>query len=113
MAEKEAHTDYEKIKIAALAIVVVGFPTNMIERFKTFPEPRRKVIDDFLRERSAVKKRETERFCKELPSARVVMLTNATHACFIDREDEVLREMRAIPCSAQFAHASDKPAPSR
>jgi hypothetical protein len=54
------------------------------------------VIDEFLAERSTVKKKETERFRKELPSAQVVMLTNAEHACFIDREDDVLREMRAF-----------------
>src|SRR5207248_2610359 len=66
MAEREAPTDYAKIKSPVLAIVVVGYPTNMIERFKTLPEPRRKVIDDFLRKHSAVKKKETERFRKEL-----------------------------------------------
>jgi len=32
----------------------------MVERFKTLPEPRRKVMDEFLREVSAVKKKECE-----------------------------------------------------
>ena len=50
MAENEAHTDYKQIKSPVLAFVVVGLPTNMVERFKTLPEPRRKVIDEFLRE---------------------------------------------------------------
>jgi len=74
--------------------VVVGYSSNMVNRLKNVPEPRRKVVDEFLAERSAVKENETERFRKELPSAQVVMLTNAEHACFIDREDDVLREMR-------------------
>jgi len=96
MAVGEAHTDYKAIISPVLAIVVVGYPSNMVNRLKNLPEPRRKVMDEFLAERSAVKKKETERFRKELPSAQVVMLTNAEHACFIDREDDVLREMRAF-----------------
>ena len=94
MAAREAHTDYAKIKAPVLAIAVVGFPTNTFEAFKELPEPRRKVAEDALREVLVVKRRETERFRKELPNARLVMLTNANHACFIDREDDVLREMR-------------------
>jgi non-heme chloroperoxidase len=94
MAAGEAHTDYRKIKAPVLAIAVVGFPTNAFEAFKSLP--RRKVAEEALRGVGAVKRRETERFRKELPSARLVMLTNANHACFIDREDDVLREMRAF-----------------
>ena len=39
---------------------------------------------------------ERELFRKAIPNGRVVMLTNADHHCFIDREDEVLREMRTF-----------------
>src|SRR2546426_568913 len=106
MAATEAHTDYEKIKSPVLAIAVVGLPTNMVERFKTLPEPRRKVMDEFLRFRSAIKEKETERFRKELPSARVVVLTNANHACFIDREHEVLREMQAFLADSEWSDRS-------
>jgi len=35
-----------------------------------------------------------ERFRKEIPNGRVVVFTNADHHCFIDREDDVVREMR-------------------
>jgi len=90
----EAQKDYTKIKSPALAIRVVGFPSNMVNHFKTLPEPRRKAVDEFLRFLSAIKEKESERFREQLPSARVVALTNADHECFIDREDEVLREMR-------------------
>ena len=94
MAAEEAHTDYKKIKSPVLAFAVVGLPTNTVEHFKSLPEPSRKVIEDFLRQRKAVKDKETERFRMELPRARLVMFTNANHACFIDREADVLREMR-------------------
>jgi len=33
-------------------------------------------------------------FRKELPNGRVVIFTNADHHRFIDRENEVVREMR-------------------
>jgi pimeloyl-ACP methyl ester carboxylesterase len=94
MAGGETHPDYRSIKSPVLAIVVVGYPSNMVNRLKNLPEPRRKAVDEFLAERSAVKTKETERFREELPSAQVVTFTNAEHACFIDREDDVLREMR-------------------
>src|SRR5260221_381301 len=92
----EAQKDYAKIKSPVLAITVVGFPSNMVNHFKTLPEPRRKAVDDFLRFLSAIKEKESERFRKQLPSARVVVLTNADHECFIEREDEVLREMQSF-----------------
>jgi pimeloyl-ACP methyl ester carboxylesterase len=96
MSAEEAHTDYKKIKSPVLAFAVVGLPTNAVGHIKSLPEPSRKVAEDFLRLRDAIKAKETERFRQELPSARLVVLTNANHACFIDREDDVLREMRAF-----------------
>jgi pimeloyl-ACP methyl ester carboxylesterase len=96
MSAEEAHTDYKKIKSPVLAFAVVGLPTNAVGHIKSLPEPSRKVAEDFLRQRDAIKAKETERFRQELPGARLVVLTNANHACFIDREDDVLREMRAF-----------------
>jgi len=90
----EAHTDFKKIKSPVLSITVIGFPSNMVNYFKTLPEPRRKVMDEFLTRVRGIKEKEMERFRKELPSARVVVLTNADHHCFIERESEVVREMR-------------------
>ncbi|HMJ65919.1 MAG TPA: alpha/beta hydrolase [Candidatus Binatia bacterium] len=92
----EAQQDFTKIKSRALNITVVGFPSNMVNYFKALPEPRRKSIDEFFSSVNRVKEKETERFRKELPGARVVAFTNADHHCFIDREDDVVREMRAF-----------------
>jgi pimeloyl-ACP methyl ester carboxylesterase len=90
----EAQQDYTKIKSPALNITVVGFPSNMINHFRALPEPRREAMDEFLSSVKRIKEKETERFRKELPSGRVVVLTNADHHCFIERENEVVREMR-------------------
>ena len=66
----------------------------MANQFKALPEPRRKALDEFLSVVNRSKEKETERFRKELPSGRVVVFTNADHHCFIDKENEVVREMR-------------------
>jgi pimeloyl-ACP methyl ester carboxylesterase len=93
MPAGEAHTDYKKIKAPVLAFHVVGFSSNGLKHLETLeprPEPRQELQATILK----IKAKEIERFRKELPSARVVYFTNADHACFIDRADDVLREMR-------------------
>ena len=90
----EARQDYTKIKSPALAITVAGFPSKMTDRLKTLPEARRNAMAEFLSYFNGIKEQEAERFRKELPGARILVLTNADHHCFIDREDEVVREMR-------------------
>jgi len=95
MTAGEAHTDYKKIKPPVLAFHVVGFSSNGLKHLETLeprPEPRQELQATILK----IKAKEIERFRKELPSARVVYFTNADHACFIDREDDVLREMRTF-----------------
>ena len=94
MAAGEAQTDFKRIKSPVLAFTVVGPSSNTLNYLKTLPEPRRKAMDDFQTALSEVKGKEIERFRKELPDARVVAFTNADHHCFIDREADVLREMR-------------------
>jgi non-heme chloroperoxidase len=96
MPAGEAQTDFKRIKSPVLAFTVVGFSSNTLNYFKTLPEPRRKAMDGFQTTVIEVKAKEIERFRKELPSARIVAFTNADHHCFIDREADVLREMRAF-----------------
>ena len=90
----EAETDFKRIKSPVLAFTVVGLSSKTLNYIKTLPEPRRKAVDDFQTTLIEIKGKELERFRKELPSARVVAFTNADHHCFIDREDDVVREMR-------------------
>ena len=90
----EARQDYTKIKSPALSITVVGFPSNMLTRFKALSTPRRKAMEEFLSYVNGAKEKETERFHKELPIGRIVVLTDADHHCFIERESEVVSEIR-------------------
>jgi hypothetical protein len=39
---------------------------------------------------------ERERFRQGVPHARIVLMPDISHYCFIQREDEVVREMRAF-----------------
>jgi pimeloyl-ACP methyl ester carboxylesterase len=90
-----ARAEYGKIKTPALAFFAIGYQ-KAVDRAETLPEPQRKTALEFLQAQRRYHEQEIEHFRRELPSARVVVLTNAEHDVFIDREDEVLREMRAF-----------------
>jgi pimeloyl-ACP methyl ester carboxylesterase len=96
MFQTEARPDHTKIKSPALMITVINPGAYSVKQFKSLTEERRKAVDDFLTEARQMKEKEIELFRKAIPNGRVVMLTNADHHCFIHREDEVLREMRAF-----------------
>jgi len=96
LLQTEARPDHTKIKSPALMITVVNPGAYTVTQLKNLSEERRKAIDDHLKEARQVKEREIEIFRKAIPNGRVVMLTNADHHCFIDREDKVLREMRTF-----------------
>jgi hypothetical protein len=88
-----AKAEYDKIKAPALAFFAIGYQKD-VDRAETLPQPQRQDIQALLKAQRKYHEQEIEHFRKEIPNGRVVMLTNADHACFIDREEEVLREMR-------------------
>ena len=96
MIQGDARQDYTKIKSPALSFAVVGIHSNMASQLKALPEERRKIVDNFLSIFKHRQEKEIERFHKELPTGRVVVFTNADHHCFIDKESEVVREMRVF-----------------
>jgi pimeloyl-ACP methyl ester carboxylesterase len=90
-----ARAEYGKIKAPALAFFVVGYQKD-VGRAETLPEPQRQNILDFLNTQRKYHEQEIEHFRREIPNGRVVVFTNADHNIFIDRENEVVREMRAF-----------------
>src|SRR5712691_5196082 len=90
----ETH-EYGKIKAPALAFFVIGYQKD-VDAAETLPEPQRKNTQEFLKTQRKYHEQEIEHFRREIPNGRVIVLTNADHACFIDREAHVLREMRAF-----------------
>lgn len=94
-ATYSARAEYGKIEAPALAFFAVGYKEAR-DRAETLSEPQRRDAQEFLKAQRKYHEQEIEHFRREIPSARVVVLTNASHTPFIDREDEVLREIRAF-----------------
>ena len=90
-----ARAEYGKIKAPTLAFFAIGYK-EAVDRAETLPAPQRKDVQEFLKAQRRYHEHEIEHFRKDIPSARVVVLTNASHTLFIDRENEVVREMRAF-----------------
>jgi len=90
-----ASADYQKIKAPALAFFAVGYQKD-VDRAERLPEPGRTSALEFLKAQRNYHEQEIKHFRTEIPSPRVVVFTNATHDGFIDREDQVIQEMRAF-----------------
>lgn len=93
---ENSHPDYSKIKSPALSIAVVGFSSKVSDMVKALPEPARSKTEDYLSGLTQLQKQEIERFRKAIPNGRVIELSNTDHHCFIQKENEVVREMRAF-----------------
>jgi pimeloyl-ACP methyl ester carboxylesterase len=91
----EAHADYAKIRAPALCFAVANY--DKISNFaKTLPDPVRKKAEEFLSNGRQFQEQELEHFRKEIPNGKVIVFTNTDHHCFIQREVEVVREMRTF-----------------
>jgi len=95
-----ARAEYGRIKAPALAFFAIGYQ-KVMDWAETLPEPQRKNAREFLKAQRKYHEQEIEHFRREIPNGQVVVLTNADHACFIDREAHVLREMRAFLAPAR------------
>ena len=96
LLQTEARPDHTRIKAPALMITVVNPGAYTVTQLKNLSEEKRKAVDDLLTDARQLKEKEIELFRKTIPNGRVVRLTNADHHCFIDRQDEVIREMLAF-----------------
>src|SRR5688572_22749940 len=90
----DSHPDYSKIRSPALNIAVVGLSSRVSDFVKTLPDSARAKVEGALPKVKEFQQQQIEHFRKEIPSGRVIIFTNADHHCFIDKENEVLREMR-------------------
>jgi len=100
--------EYAKIKAPTLAFFAIGYcPSSpadskcrgfdrkkVVDWAESLPEPQRKDAQEFIKAQQRYYEQEIEHFHREIPNGRVIVFTNADHVCFIDREAEVLREMR-------------------
>lgn len=91
---KDSHPDYSRIKSPALSIAAVGFSSKVSDVVKALPDSAGTKAEDYLNRLRQFQQQEIERFRKEIPNGRVTVLANTDHHCFIQRENEVVREMR-------------------
>jgi pimeloyl-ACP methyl ester carboxylesterase len=95
-----ATAEYGKVKAPALAFFAIGYQKAAVWA-ETLPEPQRASAREFLKAQRNYHEQEIEHFRSGIPGARVVVFTNADHDVFIDREEDVLREMRAFLAPAR------------
>jgi hypothetical protein len=96
MVENEARPDHAQIKSPVLMVTVINPYGGIAHRFQAFPEEKRTAINDFLHEARQMKEKELDLFHKAIPRGQTLVLTNADHHCFIDREEEVFRKMKTF-----------------
>jgi non-heme chloroperoxidase len=89
-----SHPDYSKIRSSALSIAAVGCSSRLSDVVNALPDAARTKSEDFLRSLKQFQQQQIERFRKEVPNGRVVELPNTDHHCFVQKENEVVREMR-------------------
>jgi pimeloyl-ACP methyl ester carboxylesterase len=90
----DSHPDYRKVRSPALSIAAVGFSSKVSDLVKTLPDPARSKAEEYLKSNRQFQEEQIERFRAEIPNGRVIKLTDTDHHCFIQRENEVVREMR-------------------
>lgn len=94
-ASHNAPAEYSRIKAPALAFFSAGYK-RFFDLAAILPDAERQNAEAFLNAAKKYQQQEIEYFRKEIPNGRVVVFTNADHHCFIDKEAEVLAEMRAF-----------------
>src|SRR5262245_17394322 len=112
--------EYRKIKAPTLAFFATNYcPVSpatakcqgfdrkkILEWIESQPEPQRKGAQEVVQAQQKYFEQEIEHFRSEIPNGRTIVITNADHVCFIDREPEVFREMRAFLAPSQWRDES-------
>ena len=89
--------DYAKVTAPALNFAAVGWSPRMERLVRSLPEPERRQVYAFRDEIFVPCQRgEIERFRAVMKCCRVIEMPDTDHHCFIQRRDQVLREMRAF-----------------
>ena len=94
---EESHPDYTKVKAPALSFYAISSMSQFFWLTPEVPARIRKKAQDFLDEYLVPNQRkQIEQFKRDMVRGRVVEMPNTSHFCFIHKQDEVVREMRAF-----------------
>ena len=89
--------EYEKVAAPALNIAAVGWSAALERHVQSLPPAERGQAQAFRDDVLVPRQRaEIDRFRKGMRNGRVVELPDTDHHCFIQRRDQVAREMRAF-----------------
>jgi non-heme chloroperoxidase len=92
---EESHPDYAKVKAPALSFYALYDVAAMCAVFTD--EASRQKMKDFIELVLIPHQRENiAGFKREMVRGRVIEMPNTDHACFIQKQDEVVREIRAF-----------------
>jgi len=103
----ETH-EYGKIKSPTLAFFATGYcpatPSSakcrgfdrqkILSWIESLPEPERKDAQEVVQAQHKYYEEEIKHFRSQIPNGRTIVFTNADHVCFIERQPDVLREMK-------------------
>jgi non-heme chloroperoxidase len=88
--------DYASIRTPMLSIFVLGDYHNFLSDETMTPEQQAEIIDYFLKDRLPLDQRYIETFRSLVPQARVVVIPDGHHYCFIKQAERTYQEMRAF-----------------
>ena len=93
---QEAHPDLTKIKSPALSFFTYPNINETSERYR-YDEASRQKLKTFHEETFLPQcKVAIERFKKDVIRGKIIEMPDTDHYCFIDKQDEVVREVRAF-----------------
>lgn len=88
--------DYAGIRVPMLSIFVLIDGTDFLSYELMTGEQRAQVLDYFKKERVPYKRKYIEHFRTSVPEARVFVIPNGNHYCFLKQADLVFNEMRSF-----------------
>ena len=90
LKNRQPNPAYSEVKAPALSFYADDFWPDLI------PKENREKAAIFFNTEKQWRTAERERFRQGMPHARIVLMPDTSHFCFIQREAEVVREMRAF-----------------
>lgn len=92
---EEFHPNYTKVKAPALSFYALPDVELWVQKY-TDAASRQKMRDFLERLELPHQRANIEQFRREMSNGRVVVLPNTDHYCFIQRQEDVVRDMRAF-----------------
>ena len=91
---KDSHPNYAKIAAPALNIAVVGVSIKASEFIRNLPDLARARASEHVDRVTHYQRQQVAKFRREILNGKIIEFIDTDHHCFIQRQDDVVREMR-------------------